>query len=82
MCLQGLLKNVMELRQCSFEYAYEWIDEQDRKQVASWRMYNILQELCTPQILVDKTPHKCAHAYLLMYGALLLVRHRCARLSR
>ena len=59
--MQGLLKNVMELQRCTFGDAYEWIDEQERKQMPTWRLYDILQDSCFPQILVDKTPHNADH---------------------
>ena len=57
LCAQGLLKNLMELRRCTFGDAYEWVDEQERKQMPIWQLYDALQYLCAPQILVDKTPH-------------------------
>jgi hypothetical protein len=58
---EGLLKNLMELRRCTFGDAYEWVDEQERKQMPIWQLYDALQYLCAPQILVDKTPHNADH---------------------
>ena len=44
---EGLLKNVMELRRCSFEDAIEWLDEQEEKRLPIPQVYAVLQELST-----------------------------------
>ena len=61
---EGLLKNVMELRRCSFEDAMEWLDEQEDKRLPIPQVYALLQGLCSPRILVDKTPHKCVQPHI------------------
>jgi hypothetical protein len=65
---EGLLKNVMELRPCSFEDAYLWLGELERQKTPTFHMYKTLQELCDPRILVDKTPHNADHANFLQHA--------------
>ena len=53
---EGLVKNMMELRGCSYGRASEIIDVEMGDDCSVWRMYQVLQELGLPRIVVDKTP--------------------------
>ena len=64
----GLHKNAMDLKACSFEAAYDWLGGLGRRAAPTWRLYQLLQELCTVRILVDKTPHNGDHPSFLAHA--------------
>jgi len=58
---EGLLATIMELQGCALAEAEAFLtDLGDR--CPTWRVYEILQEMCAPRLLVDKTPHNASHA--------------------
>ena len=65
---EGLVKNVMELGAHTLEDAYNRLDDLERQDTSVWRMYQILQDMCSPRILVDKTPHNADHASFLEHA--------------
>jgi hypothetical protein len=65
---EGLLKNLMELRLCSFEDAYFKLCELEVQETTISQMYKSLQDLSYPRILVDKTPHNAAHVNFLVHA--------------
>ena len=79
---EGLLKNAMELRQCSLEDALEWVDDLGRRGTATWRVYQTLQELCNPRIFVDKTPHNADHVSFLEHAQAIFANARYCHLVR
>ena len=79
---EGLLKNVMELRQCSLEDALGWVDDLERRGTATWGVYQMLQELCNPRIFVDKTPHNADHKSFLEHAQAIFANPRYCHLVR
>jgi len=62
---EGLLATIMELRSCSVDEAEAFIAELGEDCPMS-RMYELLQELCAPRMLVDKTPPNASQSMFLL----------------
>jgi thioesterase domain-containing protein len=85
---EGLLATVMELRGCVVADAESFISNLGIDCPVS-RMYEVLQDLCLPRVLVDKTPANASHTMFLrrireVFAAprfLHLVRHPYAAIE-
>jgi thioesterase domain-containing protein len=53
---EGLVKTVMELRECNYEAAAHFLDHDLGDSCPVSHVYMVLQRLAHPRILVDKTP--------------------------
>jgi len=85
---EGLLKTLMELRGCSLAEAEAFLARLGGA-CPTWRVYQALQQLCAPRLLVDKTPANAGHPAILRRARELfdapryihLVRHPIAAID-
>lgn len=64
--LQGVIRAVMQLKQCSAEVAQQFVEAAENRNLSTQQFYNLLQGwMSADQILVDKTPTYAMHPDIL-----------------
>jgi len=78
---EGLLATIMELRGCTLAEATAFIAD-TAGDCPTWRLYQMLQELCEPRVLVDKTPPNASHPMILQRSCEIFAAPRYLHLVR